>query len=467
MSSPLSITSLSIPLEYTYFSKPLNNLSAGSTIFYETKPSSTQSYTFWRSHDASNTLSTTAYNQFQSSLNSSSYFTDNLPALWTISRDVNSQGGIEVAIVKDNLMENTITINLRGLSKYVSEFRARILQAYCRLECRDIMIKDSLVFKYPTSSNTQGVSLNPLLCQYLEEIAELYQVSIFLTNFSSSFDQTRSETADHKSYHLLIYGDQDSTRFAEFKLNVFLEGIAGNYVDSLQMNLSKQPLVAGPKLANFKYIMLHTQTKIFTPDWIPNFPTLQKVDNKSRDYDQVYITGTKFQVLMAKFLLNQIMDRTDIHITECDVSFAKTDLLNLRFQEKLRDLMISEGSFIKIPQLGATSGITCIQSSNAGTCKHTTSKLMELTTQFYNATYCIHSDKESNKGRQLSSKVDICFQDINEIAATSGATINYKNTTFDIIGFKSDTKRAVSMINNLSIWKVLLLLKSFFLISII
>jgi hypothetical protein len=463
MSDSLAHTSLSIPLKYTYFLKPLADPLAGKNVLYETRPSLVPSQAIWKRHDASNADTTNSH--FRSSSSSKPQFTDNLSSLQTVVSEINSQRQVKVALVKERIMENTLTLSLHGPPKFLSACRARVLEAYNYTECRHIALDGSSVFNNQTSSNINQSSLNPLLCQYFEVVADSCQVSILLTDFHLTFPtkpelksivatEGAAETTDSKPYHILIYGNQDRVRFAEFKLNVLLESMAGHFVDSLPMDLSMQPLVAGPELANFKYIMLQTKTKIFTPDWIPNIPASQPTIKSSRNYDEIYITGPEFQVSLAVFLLKQIMDRTQIISKECDILPGKVDLLDLNCQDELRNLMISEGSFIHLPRSGAASTLSRIQSSNENTCNCTMKKLLELTTQLYSATYLVHNSNDNSNDRQFTFQTDDCSKDLDKIAAASGAIITCKETSFEVIGFKNDTKRAVSMISNLPMWKV-------------
>lgn len=484
-----STSLLSIPLKYTYLTKPATNEAKQQRVFFQTAATQS-SKDIWRDVDTHDTS-----DQFKQTLDSDSQFTDNLPSLRAVTEAIRNEGQVTADLVEDRILENTLTVNLSGPSSLVSAERARVLRSYYQVQRRHIGIDKDVITSSeipdlnmlenrglaikeeertpkrgrlkatPRKSMTRGEVLKedtsiPVLYTYLDEVAAYCGVSIFVTDFMDKIPygigyhaELMSESAN-KPYHILIYGDQDSARFAEVKINVILEELAGNFIDSLPMDLSLQPLVAGPGLGNFKYIMLQTNTKIFTPDWQPELFSSQGENLNARNFDEIYITGPEFQVLIAKELLRDVVRRTQTLVKDCVVSFAKIDLLCLRFQDKLRQIMISEGSFIQIPYLGAARAVIRVQCTNMQTCNQTIAHLMNLTSQLYNATYWVHSGEDDGQGHLLQPNIHIDFETLDKISAASGATIICKNTSFDIIGFKSDTKRAVSMINSLNIWKV-------------
>lgn len=454
-SERVSHSMLSIPLKYTYLTKPTTivNDTKNQRVLYETSVTDTNKE-IWRDVDTSD--------QFKQTLEAGVQFTDNLPSLRTVTKDITEEGQVTANLIESRILENTLTVNLSGPSNLVSAERARLLRSYYQVERRHIGLDSSIIAKPSTEVKEEAneLSINKDLCRHLDDIADYCGVSIFVTDFIDKIPygigyhaELVSESAN-KPYHILIYGDQDSARFAEFKINVVLEEFAGNFVDSLPIELSLQPLVAGPEMGNFNYIMLQTKTKIFTPDWLPELFASQCKNPNARNLNEIYITGSEFQVLLAKVLLRDVVKKTQTLGKDCVISFAKIDLLSLRFQEKLRKIMESQGSFIQIPYLGAARAVVRVQCTNVQTCNQTISELMNLTSQLYNATYWVHTGEEDGQGHLVQPDIDVDFELLDKISAASGATITSKNTSFDIVGFKSDTKRAVSMINSLNIWEV-------------
>lgn len=497
-----STSMLSIPLKYTYLTKPTTiiNDSKQHTVLYETSVTDTNK-SIWRDVDTNDTS-----NQFKQTLENGVKFTDNLPYLRIVTEAITAEGQVTANLIEDRILENTLTINLSGPSHLVSAERAHLLRSYYQVERRHIGIDESAItaagyssehieiieveedqkeveeVKKPRKGRRKGRGkskakeeietkpvepkeesgsiVNPVLCRFLDDIAEYCGVSIFVTDFIDKIPygisyhaELVSESAS-KPYHILIYGDQDSARFAELKVNIILEELAGKFVDSIPIDLSLQPLIAGPKLGNLKYIMLQTRTKIFTPDWLPELFASQVNNPNARNMNEIYITGQEFQVLIAKVLLRDVINKTQTLVKDCVISFAKIDLLSLKFQDELRKFMITEGAFIQIPYLGAARAVVRVQSTNVQTCNQTISQLMDLTSQLYNATFWIHTGEEDGQGHLKQPNIDISFELLDKISAASGATITCKNTSFDIIGFKSNTKTAVSMINSAPIWKV-------------
>lgn len=102
--------------------------------------------------------------------------------------------------------------------------------------------------------------------------------------------------------------------------------------------------------------------------------------------------------------------------------------------------MVSHGTFIQIPYLGAARAVIRVQSSSVPICNLTITELMNLTTLLYSASYWVHTGEEDGQGSFKQPNIPVDFDILDIISAGSGATIVCKNTSFDIIGYKSDTK---------------------------
>lgn len=498
---PSPNTLLSIPLKYTYLSKPVTDKERSQRVFYETKVTETND-NIWRPVDTRD-----ASGEFKQTLNAS-LFTDNLPSLRNITESIANDGKVSARLVEERLLENTLTINLSGPSNIVSQERAKVLRSYYQVERRhigldaadyilnnnnnnDLNMKDddhsaessesqikeeskrkpkrsaavAASKKLNRSASEEQQSeppsmFNPQFIEYLDQVADFCGVSIFVTDFIDKIPygigyhtELNSESAN-KPYHILIYGDQDSARYAEFKVNILLEKLKGNFVASIPLPLSLQPLVAGPHLTNFKYIKAVTNTQIFAPEWLPELFASQSNNPHARNLNEIYVTGEEFHVTLAKVMINEVVKKTTPLVKDCVVSFAKIDLLSLRFQDNLRKLMVTHGTFIQIPYLGAARAVVRVQSTSVPICSLTISQFMELTSLLYNASYCVHTGEEDGQGNLVQPDIPIDFDILDKVAAGSGATITCKNNSFDIIGYKSDTKRAVSMIKSLPIWGV-------------
>lgn len=464
-------TTVTIPLKYTYLTAPIHSSSKGNTILYESSTSKT-TQTIW------NQVEHNLFDQLGFRLTPGSRILDNLSSLRRIVSEINSskhQIGVSAQLVESRILDNTLTVILNGPDSAVMEARSKVLSVYTRTERRHIGISNSrLVYtsisgeesddteitRVPDSDSFQSHSkLNSKLQMYLDRIAEYCSVSVFVTDFFDKVPygvnyhaESMSEEAA-KPNHIFIFGSQDSVRFAELKIRIVLESIAGNYVDFLSTSLSLHPLLAGPNKVNFEYIMLQTHTRIYTPDWLPEVYH-SNLDGKNRNLDEIYIAGSESQVLLAKRMLTDILARTCTLYQDCVLTFAKADLFALRFQEKLRTMMLKEGSFIQIPFLGATRPTIRVQASNPQACSRTVAQVMELAGQLYDASFAVHTGEDNGQGIYIQPNTNVGIEYIDKISAASGATITCKGTCFDIIGFKSDTKRAISMLNSLPVWKV-------------
>jgi hypothetical protein len=152
-------------------------------------------------------------------------------------------------------------------------------------------------------------------------------------------------------------------------------------------------------------------------------------------------------------MLKEILRKTKPVFKDCVIAHAKIDLINLRYQQKIRNIMKKYGSFIQLPYLGASRSLVRVQATTAPCVENTINKLMMLTADFYNSNYWIHNGKvNESSNRYIQPTIDTDLEFLDKITAASGATIFCRNNnSFDIIGYSSDTKRATSMIKSLPI----------------
>ncbi|CAN6674611.1 hypothetical protein TRVA0_058S00254 [Trichomonascus vanleenenianus] len=459
---PDSHSTLCIPLKYTYLTRPVPG--ADQHVFFEALP--VRESTIWRDADAH-------YESFDHLLDGKQV-TDCLPALRKVVASINDDEvsrHVSARLNEERIMEHTLTVTLAGPPEEVTVDRTSVLRAFFEVARRSIAVDGTTVFE-DVSSNRQ--QLNSRLCLGLDEIAEYCNVAVAVTDFVdklpspgigyqdpsvvredrvSSLAQTKSSSP----CYILIYGDQDAIALADTRVRILLDDLSGRFVDSMPLDLSLQPLVCGPKKGNLKNVESQTDTVIYMPEWTPELFASQMAESDPqppRNWNEIFISGqNSANVIVAKAMLKDILRRTKPILKDCVISYAKIDLLSLRSQNKIKDIMAKYGSFIQLPYLGAARSLVRVQGVTGLSVEKTIAELMALSTDFYQSSYWIHTGQPQEGGVLTQPMIDTDLEFLDKITAASGATIYCAdNTSFDIVGFRSDTKRATSMIKSLPIW---------------
>lgn len=110
--------------------------------------------------------------------------------------------------------------------------------------------------------------------------------------------------------------------------------------------------------------------------------------------------------------------------------------------------MESNGTFVQFPVLGSTKGLMRVQGSEAMYVEKTIKQIMQITGQFYNASWwLLDSTNTANRVRPPTDK-DI-QQMLTDISAYSGAEISYNTRGFEIHGSDESVKMALEIANEI------------------
>ncbi|KAA8907372.1 hypothetical protein TRICI_005008 [Trichomonascus ciferrii] len=431
---------LCVPLKYSSAARPVTDES--HTVYFDT----TGSDSIWRKYEISPN-----FTQYDARLEGCEVM-DCLPVMReaVTSTTKNEEIPVKGWLNEDRLLEGALTLSLKGDPNSVNQERSRILRNFYEIQIGSVGIDRGILFD-------ENNELSSKLTTELENVAKYCKVAISVADYVEPKAKIVNDSS--KPYHVLIFGDQDAVKFAVMKVNILVEDLVGNFVDSLPLDLSLQPLVCGPMLANLKNIQTQTGVRVYSVDWIPEVLGSQSTVDV-RNLNEIYIAGNvEASVMVAKTMLKEIIKKTKPVFKDCVVSFGKTDLLILRYQQEMLAIMKSYGSFIQLPYLGAARSLIRVQGCTSQSVEKTISKLMALITEIYNANYWIHTGDQSNTAddgtstlTQPTIETDLEFLD--KITFASGATILcLDNNSFDITGYSSDTKRATGMIKALPIWK--------------
>ncbi|ANB11192.1 hypothetical protein AWJ20_3994 [Sugiyamaella lignohabitans] len=467
-SDPNLIT-LCIPLRYTYLTRPSETTEADydgrkKIIVYETKSTS-----LWREADEDD-----KNKQFVKSM-SGTQFIDCLPSLRAAVNQINNEKNslVTARMGEDRLLENIVTVVLDGPREEVNKQRAKLNRGYFQVERWDIGISKQLV---SDSLNEQG-DFKSALYLGLEEVAEYCGVSIFVTSFTdkalfsvnsteeNNYLKHQYDRFDGDDYHILIYGDQDAARFANIRMRVILSKLANGsdfIADLVPLELSLQPLVAGPQAVNLHSIQEQASVDIFTMDYLPEVlgslnPQLFDGEAIVRDVDQLYIVGpSSANVELAKFLIEQVKTRTQMVVKDCVMSHAKLDLLISRYRNKIRDIMNRFATFVQLPYFSSNRSLVRVMGTTASSVEASIQELMRMAADFYEANYWIHGGKSDEEGILVRPNGVLnpkSIEALQKIAASNNCIVTTQNNTaFEIIGYGSDTKRAIAMLKSLSLW---------------
>ena len=130
----------------------------------------------------------------------------------------------------------------------------------------------------------------------------------------------------------------------------------------------------------------------------------------------------------------------------------KADYIILERLDDVKKIMEANGTFVQFPQLGSTKGMMRVQGNEAMYVEKTIKQIMQITGQFYNASWWLLGDQQgqgvpTNKLRPPTDR-DI-QQMLTDISAYSGAEISYNSKGFEIHGSDESVKMALEIANEI------------------
>jgi KH domain len=443
----------SIPLKYTYFVKPV--ASANSNILHETNGVSE----FWRK--TSDTSDTISNNAFWGSVKDKE-IVDCLPQLRKSLQQVkDTYGNVEARISEDRLDQEMVLLTFKGKFADINNARAEALRSYFLLERAVIRLSDSQV-------HDEAQHLDKDLVRKLDDISSYAKVSIFVTDSvppeskfisGSLSDQSvlppQDESAEEissKAYYILIYGDNDAVEYAKTRVEIVIDHLDGKFVDYMKLDLSIQTLVV-VQSANVATIESQSKAKVYFSDPVRELLGSQYEIDTGRNYGTIFFTGEESNVALAKALVKEIVARTPVLCKDCVLSFAKLDLICLKYQSQLREISRRFGTFIQVPYVGASRSIVRVQGSTEESIENTITALMQIAMQLFSVLYWVHTGSSDESGLLLQPQVPMDMDSIEKIAGNSSSLVCCKaGSSFDIVGHRSDAKRAAGIVRSLPLW---------------
>lgn len=442
----------SIPLKYTFYTRPA--ASSTNAILYETNSGVPH---FWR--NTPDTGETDSKDAFWDSVRDHQ-IVDCLPQLEKALENVNTE--VEARISQERLDQGIVLLTLQANAfDTMYKTRAAMLRAYFQVGRIVIPIAEDQVYN-------DAKELDGDLIAKLGDISKFAKVSIFVTDFVpiepkivgldtksttyATIEEATASTVSGKPYYIIVYGDTDASKYAEIKIRVVLDHLQGKFVDNLDLELSVQTLVAGSQGGNLASVEEQSNARVyFGPPLSELFGSQYEIDT-SRDYNCVHITGEEPNVALAKSLIKEIVARTPLLCKDCVLNFAKLDIIALKYQPKLLDIMTHHGTFIQIPYLGAERSLVRVQGATDQSIDDTIAALMEIATQLFQVSYCIHSGITDENGTLVPPKVGVSMDTVEKIAGSSGAIVSCKlGTSFDMLGYRGDAKRAAGIVRSLPV----------------
>lgn len=372
---------------------------------------------------------------------------DNLVGLRKVVAEISD---VKATLEERRLVENTVTVSLVGPRQAVQAERTKILRSYTAVARGHVALEEFIV----SSAFSE-------LKDGLTQIADYCKVSIHVSKsvdkvtYGLGYSSGSVSTSDAaKPYHVLIYGDQDLVQYAQLRVEILVHKLLGSFVDAFDVPLSLQPLVAGCQLLNIKNIEAQTRCKVLFPNWLPElFHTDSDMD---LNYDTVFVVGpSQHHTLLAKTLLAEIKAKTHTIYKDCLGSYAKIDLMCLKYQQRLKEVMQKLGAFIQVPFLGASRSVIRVTGISDTHVEQAIAEVMLMASGSYHAGFWAHTGQEDANGSYVG--VDIKYTDdylsfVDLVAGTSGATVSCSGSSFEVSGFKADVKRAVSLLAKAPFW---------------
>lgn len=448
------VSAIFIPLPYRCLSKPTYS---DGQILHDSSPGE-----FWRVCDTEE--------------GADDLVVDSLPELRRAAQSVNKQyenaedgGELLVIVEEDRVAQNVISVGVFSPSPaLVNQERATMLRAYQPVTVKSVPVR-------------HRSELFSQLFPKLDEISAYSGAAIVVTDFNAE-KMLASKVGDEFVY-VNLYGSLDAVTDARKLLNVSIDCIFSNlYVDTFDLLLSVQSLVAGVRNGNIKTIEDHARVKFYMAEPLSElYSTASPCGEVTRNLNQIYITARDpANIELAKALLQEVVKRTTplVH-KDCVVSFVKIDFLIFKCVKELKKIMTDLGTFIQLPYLGASRSLVRVLGVNAWSVEATIRELMKLTSNFYNVSYMLHTGQRdpndetfldrpnidipmphrisasnvSDLGDGALPKYSMCeaLVALDRIAVKSGATIGSTfGSTYEIAAYKTDAKKAASLMASLA-----------------
>ncbi|KAF8438753.1 hypothetical protein BGX38DRAFT_1097997 [Terfezia claveryi] len=374
----------------------------------------------------------------------------NLDNLRKLCRDISNKGTCKAfltvseprAAMKRKKRGAVMNVSLAGDADVVYRVRGQILQSLpASLQCGTLAIERELIYQ-PDGTITNAVKA------HLNNVARWSGVDIFILKPTKPTQEV-NDTRQAERLRVQIYGDSESVENAKTKILLMIDDILKQVGHITNINVSLCPMVCGRARKNVKLIEATTRTAIYFPNLFPSIFGYKPKDSGPRHPDQIYITGnTQEDVLQAERMLVELMLNLNVYTKTVTIATLKADYIILERLDEVKKIMESNGTFVQFPTLGATKGLMRVQGSEAMYVEKTIKQIMQITGQFYNASWwLLDANNPANKLRPPTDK-DV-QQMLTDLSAYSGAELSYNARGFEIHGSDEAVKLALEIANEI------------------
>ncbi|CCH45049.1 hypothetical protein BN7_4627 [Wickerhamomyces ciferrii] len=423
-----------IPLQYTYLIK-----SDRSRYLYESSTG------LWSDIDPSNTF---ILSQLTDKANTSYKIIDNFNR---INSNLDPQHE-QVSICDSRGNEHLLNLKIAHKGEAIHKKHSQLLENYQKVDFKTLLV-DKGKFK----GIFQEGNIAPDFKILLDELANYGGVEILVSkeiehfNVSLAFEPP-NDLIDQNIY-IYILGDSDDTTFAETRLRILLDNYLDLFVDSVDIPLSLLPLVGGVSFGDFRAIAKETGVNIYLPSLLPELYH----HSKKRNLNSVYLSGLEAQVLLAKKLMLDIIEKRKTNIIYKNISMLKykKDSTLLSKKDDVSSVMYKHGVFIQLPPLGSKDTTVHFQGCSSDLIERAIVDFTNFSNEIIYANLWFHKDTIENNYHtpaDLNVNVEELQDLVSRISIASNVTIyiNVFNASFQIIGSQDDILKAVKLFSSYS-----------------
>ncbi|KAI5785037.1 hypothetical protein DFH27DRAFT_268154 [Peziza echinospora] len=374
----------------------------------------------------------------------------NLDYLRRICRDISETDGCKAFVtvgeprtVKRKKRGAVMNVSLSGDADTVYRMRGIILQSLpVSLKCSTLDIENELIYTLDDRI-VEGVE------KHLNDIARYTGTDIFLLRPHVRTPHSVNDTSQAERLRLQIYGDLESVECAKTKMLLMIDDILKQIVHVTSISVSLCPLICGRARKNVQLIEATTRTCIYFPNLFPGVFGYRPDSAAIRHPDQIYITGsTQEGVRQAERMLVDLMMNLQVFTKSATIAMLKADYIILERLDDVKKIMEANGTFVQFPALGTTQGVIRVQGSEAIYVEKTIKQIMQITGQFYNASWWLLDSQATPDKLRPPTDRDI-HQMLSDISGYSGAEISYNSRGFEIHGSDEAVKMALEIANEI------------------
>lgn len=130
------------------------------------------------------------------------------------------------------------------------------------------------------------------------------------------------------------------------------------------------------------------------------------------------------------------------------IGMLKADYIIMERLDEVKKIMEVNGTYVQLPPLGSAKGIMRVQGVEQMFVEKTIKQIMQITGQYYNASWWLMSDPTVSRPGQVRPPKDDQIHDmLCDICAFSAAEISYNKNGFEIHGSDDQVKLALEIAN--------------------